>query len=160
MRILWISDSPTTPSGFGNVTKFVCAGLTRLGHDVSTLGWQHRRTSRSRDFTVYATRDPADEPACLARLLRKLEPDVLVTLADSWRISYVAEPELAELRRATGTSWVFYCPIDSDLRRSRLPAPLMATLAAADLPVAMSRYGRDLMRANGLRPGCIRMAST
>ena len=38
MRILWMSDSPDTPSGFGNVTRFVCAGLAKRGFAVNILG--------------------------------------------------------------------------------------------------------------------------
>jgi len=40
MHLVWISDSPTTPSGFGNVTAAVCGGLARRGHRVSILVWQ------------------------------------------------------------------------------------------------------------------------
>jgi hypothetical protein len=42
MKILWMSDSPTSASGFGNVTRFVCAGLAARGHQVDILGWQTR----------------------------------------------------------------------------------------------------------------------
>src|SRR4030095_6892543 len=30
MRILWLSDDPAWPTGFGNITRAVCSGLTRF----------------------------------------------------------------------------------------------------------------------------------
>jgi hypothetical protein len=42
MKVLWMSDSPTSPTGYGNVTRFVCAGLADCGHQVSILGKQTR----------------------------------------------------------------------------------------------------------------------
>jgi hypothetical protein len=38
VKILWMSDSPTSPSGFGNVTRFFGSGLADRGHQARILG--------------------------------------------------------------------------------------------------------------------------
>ncbi|HEY4036911.1 MAG TPA: hypothetical protein VGL94_23380 [Ktedonobacteraceae bacterium] len=37
MKVLWVSDSPTGATGYGNATRFVCAGPAERGHRVSIL---------------------------------------------------------------------------------------------------------------------------
>ena len=65
LHLLWVSDSPTTPSGFGNVTRFVCEGLAQRGHDVHVL------TREMQQLLLRAAgRVPADravEPAAEAK---------------------------------------------------------------------------------------------
>ena len=70
MRLLWISDSPDTPSGFGNVTRFVCEGLARHGHQVSILGWQTRTPHEWNGCRVHAVgSDPMGSDALFAYLV-------------------------------------------------------------------------------------------
>jgi len=156
MKILWMSDSPGAPSGLGNVTRAVCSRLGELGHSVGIIGWQHRgRPLRLRYYTVYGVANETDEPRLLRKYLRQLRPDILVTFADSWRISYVAQSLIADCMKAIGTQWWFYCPIDSDMGQNRLPPDLVDLLSQVDAPIAMSRYGQDLMSSHGLRSICI-----
>ena len=151
MRILWMSDGPASPTGFGNVTRSLCAGLGRLGHEVSILAWQRRgRSVRSRYQTVHPAGEESREAIVLRRHLRTFRPDVLVTLADPWRVSYIAQPALADEMRRGGVAWAHYCPLDTDLGRARLPASTVELLEAVDLPIVMSRYGLRLARANGV----------
>ena len=42
LRLLWISDSPDSPSGFGMVTRAIRPRLVRQGHEIEILGWQQR----------------------------------------------------------------------------------------------------------------------
>lgn len=156
MRILWLSDSPTAPTGLGNVTRFVCGGLAALGHEISIIGWQKRgRPLRLRRYTIYPSGDENAEATTLLRHLRKLRPDVLITLADPWRVSHLAQPRLAEFRREAGIVWASYYPVDSDLGAGRLPPSFIHLAQTVDLPIAMSRYGALASRANGLTPAYI-----
>src|SRR5690242_5509896 len=98
MRISWMSDSPAAPTGFGNVTRFVCPALARLGHEVSMLAWgRSGRASRWRGCAIHPAGSEAVEAAVLSKQLRTLRPDVLVTLGDPWRVSHLAQPAMRRL---------------------------------------------------------------
>lgn len=151
MKILWMSDSPTAPSGFGNVTRFVCAGLAARGHQVSILGWQTRgQPAAWCGCTVYPVRHDGFAADVLLGYLQKIQPDVLVTLADVWWLTYIANPMIANFMRTARIPWALYYPVDGDLGDGRLPASWVRVLQTVDLPIAMSVYGRDVSRSNGV----------
>ena len=148
-----MSDSPTAPSGYGNVTRFVCSELAESGYDVSLIGWQtHGRPRRWQGCRLYsAGKDPFGADVLL-RYLRHIQPDVLVTQADSWRLSFVANPVIPGFLTAARIPWVIYSPIDSDCGHGRLPPGLVRLLQQVDIPVTVSQYGAKVMRTNGLQP--------
>lgn len=151
-----MSDGPTSPTGFGNITHHVCSGLARLGHHVSLLDWHGRgRPARFRDYTVYSCPDDAARDARLQESLSRLQPDVLITLADTWRVAHLARLPLSASRRAIDVPWALYYPLDSDMGHDRLPDYALAVLRHADLRIAMSQYGCRVTEANGLTPACI-----
>jgi glycosyltransferase involved in cell wall biosynthesis len=156
MKILWMSDSPTAPSGFGNVSRFVCEGLAQRGHDVSIVGWQMRgQPQRWRGCTVYPTRFDTFGGDVLLGYLQRLKPDVLVTLADVWWLTYIANPTITGFLRAAEIPWALYYPIDGDLGDGALPASWVKILERVDIPIAMSEYGRDVTLANGVTPAYV-----
>jgi glycosyltransferase involved in cell wall biosynthesis len=156
MKILWMSDSPTAPSGFGNVTRFVCAGLAAHGHNLSILGWQARGAPTVwQGCTLYPVRHDSFGADVLLTYLQKIQPDVLVTLADVWWLTYIANPSIANFMRTAGIPWALYYPIDGDMGGGRLPPSWVRVLETVDLPIAMSQYGRDVTQANGLTPAYI-----
>jgi glycosyltransferase involved in cell wall biosynthesis len=150
MHLLWISDSPETPSGFGNVTRFVCAGLARLGHRVSILGWQTREPVDWNGCRLYATgRDPMGSDALFAYLVRH-RPDVVVALADVWWLPFFTSPHVRRQMELTGTSWLLYFPIDGDTKTEDLPPSWVQLLREVDVPVAMSVYGQGVAKRSGV----------
>jgi len=48
-----------------------------------------------------------------------------------------------------------YYPIDGDMGEKRLPPSWVRILKTLDLPIAMSRYGRDVTQTNGVEPAYI-----
>src|SRR5262245_7488225 len=156
MKVLWMSDSPTAPSGFGNVTRFICAGLAELGHSISILGWQTRSgPQRWCGCTVYPVKLDGFGADVLLGYLQRIQPDIFVTLADVWWLTYVSNPLIANFMRIARIPWALYYPIDGDLGDGRLPASWVRVLETVDLPIAMSQYGRDVTRANGVDCACI-----
>ena len=150
MHVLWISDSPDTPSGFGNVTRHVAAGLARRGHRVSIVGWQAKQTAVFQGCTVYPVHhDPMGSDATFAALVR-LRPDVVVALADIWWLPYVAAPHIRRQLELTGTPWVLYFPVDGHTDAGGLPPSWVELLREVDVPVAMSRYGQRVVRGCGV----------
>ena len=153
MRILWLSDSPTSASGYGNITRFVCEGLARIGHDVSVIGREKRGRPRRRGrYMVYPFGDDESVADLLFGYVRQLQPDVVVTLDDPWRVGYLTEPALTRYLRASHIRSALYYPIDSDGGQRRLSPRVVRLLAAVDLPIVMSRYGQRVTQANGVTP--------
>src|SRR5437667_3305918 len=105
MHILWVSDSPDTPSGFGNVTRFVCEGLAGRGHQIGILGWQTHQRSDWRGCKVYPiAHDPLGGDALFSYLIRH-RPDIVIALADVWWLPYFAEPHVRRQMEMTRTPW-------------------------------------------------------
>jgi glycosyltransferase involved in cell wall biosynthesis len=150
MRILWMSDSPDTPSGFGNVTRFVCAGLARLGHNVSILGWQTRQAFDWCGCRVHANgSDPMGSDALFVHLTRH-RPEVVIALADVWWLPYFGAPHVRRQMELTRTPWLLYFPVDGDTKDERLPESWCELLREVDVPIAMSRYGQRVAARCGI----------
>ncbi len=151
MRVLWLSDSPTVPSGFGNVTAFVCEGLARQGHDVHILGWQASGPSQQWKGTTLhgAGWHPLGADVLLNHLYR-LRPDVLITLGDVWWLTFLTDPSLRQFFEMTTSRWLSYFPIDGHRADGTLPPSWVEMLRRADTPVAMSQYGLRLTQASGV----------
>lgn len=151
MRVLWVSDSPTTPSGFGAVTRAVCGRLARRGHTIEILGWQdHWATSCWDGIPVRPVRWDAFGSDVLLGYLTRFRPDFVVTLADVWWMSFMTDPPLQRGLDELGARWVLYYPVDGVDRDGRLPLAWRAVLRAADMPVAMSRFGVRVAEASGV----------
>jgi len=146
-----MSDSPVAPSGFGNVTRFVCAGLAARGHTVSILGWQARGSPQAwQNCTIYPVPRNNFGADVLLPYLQRLQPDLLVTLADIWWLTFIRGPALASFMRTAGIPWVLYYPVDGDIGDGRLPPSWVQVLRSVDLPIAMSVYGVESARVNGI----------
>jgi glycosyltransferase involved in cell wall biosynthesis len=144
MRVLWISDSPETPSGFGNVTRFVCAGLAARGHQVSILGWQTKQAHDWNGCRVHAVgSDPMGSDALYAYLIRH-RPDLVIALADVWWLPYFGSPHVRRQMELTGTPWALYFPVDGNTADGLLPPSWVELLQTVDVPIAMSRYGQGI----------------
>lgn len=153
MKVLWMSDSPTTPSGYGNITRCVCAGLANCGYQVSILGWQTQgQPTPWQNCMLYPSEFSTDE---LLNYLHQLQPDVLIILADIWWLAHIDCSAIANFVHTAGIPWVLYYPIDSDMGKNSLPAGWVRILKTVDLPIAMSRYACDITQANGVIPAYI-----
>lgn len=151
MRILWISDSPTTPSGFGGVTRAVCGRLAARGHRIEILGWQaYGALSYWEGIPVRPVRHDQFGSDVLLGYLLRFRPDFLITLADVWWMSFLADPAVQRYFDQSGTRWVHYYPLDGADPDGKLPASWIKVLQAADVPVAMSRFGVEVSRASGI----------
>lgn len=150
MHVLWISDNPDTPSGFGNVTRFVCQGLTRVGHQVSILGWQARQAHEWNGCKVLPMgSDPMGGDALFTYLVRH-RPEVVIALADVWWLPYFTAPHIRRQMELIDAPWVLYFPIDGNSDDGGLPPSWIDLLREVDVPVAMSRYGQQVAQRCGI----------
>jgi glycosyltransferase involved in cell wall biosynthesis len=150
MNLLWISDSPDTPSGFGNVTHFVCQGLAQRGHRVDILGWQTHEPHDWNGCRVHANGHDALGSDALFRLLLRLRPQIVIALGDVWWLPYFNAPHVRRQMEMIDAPWLLYFPIDGDMEGERLPHSWIELLRAVDVPVAISQYGRRIVRQAGL----------
>jgi glycosyltransferase involved in cell wall biosynthesis len=151
MRILWISDSPTSPSGFGSVTAAVCRRLAERGHRVEIVGWQTRDTStRWEGIPVHPVRHDLFGADVLLGYLMRFNPEFVITLADVWWMAFMADPAVQRWLDMSGSRWVLYYPIDGADVDGRLPPGWIKMLETADVPVAMSRFGMEVSAACGV----------
>jgi glycosyltransferase involved in cell wall biosynthesis len=151
VRLLWISDNPTSPSGFGAVTAEVCSRLAMRGHRVEILGWQQRGAgSRWRDIPVHPVRHDAFGADTIVGYLLRQRPDFVVTLADVWWMSFLCDPPVQRFLDQSGCRWVLYYPIDGADAEGGLPPGWRRVLQSADVPVAMSRFGAEVSAACGV----------
>lgn len=152
MRLIWVSDSPTTPSGFGAVTRAVCGRLAARGHDVEILGWQNRWTTTEwHGIPVRPVRWNEFGADVLLSYALRFRPDFIVTLGDPWWLSFMADPPLQRHLDTSGARWALYYPVDGATPEGTLPPSWAQVLEAADVPIAMSRYGVRVSRASGIR---------
>jgi glycosyltransferase involved in cell wall biosynthesis len=150
VHVLWVSDSPDTPSGFGMVTRFVCRGLARGGHDVRVLGWQSTELTEHDGFPVYPIRRFRFGSDALYSYLLERRPDAVVILGDIWWLPWIVPPWLRRHMSTTQTRLVQYFPIDGARADGRLPPSWTALLAHVDVAVAMSRYGQRTAQNCGI----------
>ena len=149
MNICWISDSPESPSGFGNVTRFICGGLARKGHRVDIIGWQTTELHNWEGCTVHPTRGMLGADALFPVLIRR-RPDIVIALADVWWLPYFNAPHIRRQMEMIGAPWALYFPIDGETADGRLPESWVELLEAVDVPVAMSRYGQAVAARCGI----------
>jgi glycosyltransferase involved in cell wall biosynthesis len=139
MNILWQSNSPHTPTGYGNQTALftpqiaedhVLSIFAYYGIEGAPIRW------RGIDILPRGVDGWGNDIVaahCIARHI-----DLLITLTDVW----VLDPAIyAEL------PWLAWTPIDHE----PVPPGVVNALKVARYPVAMSVHGQDLMRAAGIR---------
>lgn len=144
-KILWASNAPYFPSGYGVQSALFGPRLRDLGHDVAyyatfgaptTLEWE--------GMTVY----PEDGhygnetlAACAQRHAGLLADCLVIALGDAWLFDPRGFPE--DLRLAA------WAPVDHE------PMPERTRAVLADhrvTPIAMTRFGEAEMAAAGLSP--------
>ena len=147
MKLLWHSNAPWAPTGYGNQTALFVPRLAKRGFDVAvsafyglqgaSLDWQGIR--------VYPCGyHPYGNDVIANHARHWFDGDSLnglvVTLVDAWVLDPV---KLRELRVGCWT------PVDHE---SCPPAVAKVLKDSHCLPIAMSRHGESTIRAAGLQP--------
>jgi glycosyltransferase involved in cell wall biosynthesis len=142
VRILWLSNSPDSPSGYGEQTGMFAPRLAALGHDIAFVSnWGSLGALREwNGFRVY----PGDGGWCnsvIGTYAEHWDADIVICLADSFVMTPDAWPD--DLRMA------IWAPVDH--------APLMPRVISVlqdpkVRPIAMSRDGEMWMQKFSLDP--------
>jgi glycosyltransferase involved in cell wall biosynthesis len=141
MKILWHSNAPWCGTGYGMQTELWVRLLTERGHEVVVSAYHGLRGARLNAGPVRIL--PGGNDAwgndLLAAHYEAIKPDVLLTLMDIW----VLEPQVI-----AGLPLTCWCPVDHE----PLPPVVETHLRLCKYPIAMSRFGEQMMRAKGLDP--------
>lgn len=140
MRLLWYSNAPWTGTGYGTQTSQVALRLKKAGHDVIIANNHglHGLTLSWEGIQVLSTGADGYSRDAFLGWYEATQPDWAFTLFDVW----VFQPRelYADMRIA---SWV---PVDSN----PIPKDVLAWCRDHH-PIAMSKYGREQLRNNGVR---------
>jgi glycosyltransferase involved in cell wall biosynthesis len=145
LRILWVSNAPWAATGYGQQTAMMLPRLQAAGHDVAVFA-NYGLNGASMDWNgipVYPNGyDPwgNDVIPLWAEHWFRNEPGLIITLYDTWTF----EPKAFD--GFTVASWT---PIDHN------PLPPKVAKWFGDshaYPIAMSRFGEQLLDVNNLTP--------
>lgn len=132
MRILWVSNAPWAPSGYGVQTKLFAKRIASLGHEVALFNFYGHEGGLLNDqnLPMYPRAGhPYGQDIQGAHAIH-FKADVMITLIDAW----VMEPE----RYPPTVAWCPWFPVDHD----PIPPPVLRKIQKAFAPIAYSRFGQ------------------
>lgn len=142
-RILWVSNPPWAPSGYGEQAALFLPRLQKLGHEIAVGAnyGLHGTTFTWQGMPVY----PADGRwgnSTLDTYVDDHKAELVIVLHDSW-------PMLPGTWNAEGPPVAIWAPVD----HYPLPELVFTNLSHPRVrPIAMSRFGETQMRNAGLEP--------
>ena len=144
MKILWHSNAPFTPTGYGVETALFVPRVASLGHEVtisapysfagSPLMWG--------DHLVLGGAHDSYGNDVLAGHYQAHRPDLLITLCDVFALA----PSASDIVRMSAAHWM---PVDC------LPAgdqDIAVLRDGAGTPIAMSKFGQRVLEDEGCDP--------
>lgn len=140
MRILWVSNSPWTPTGYGVQTKLFLPRLQAAGHQMACLAFYGLEGGiiNLGDIPIFPKRFHPYGQDVQAPLYDHFKADMVVTLIDAW----VMEPE----KYPPHQKWTPWFPVDHD----PIPPPVLNKVKQAFAPINYSRYGQEKCREHGV----------
>jgi len=143
IRLMFMSDTPTIPTGFGRVGKSIAKFLSKDDYDISWLGVNYRGDPHSLPFRIYPP-GGFDDPYGFTRLMEVLEkeqPQVIWILNDAWVQRHylgILNEALEKKLLKTVPKIVTYTPVDA-----RFHDPdWYVNFHIVDAPVAYTQFGR------------------
>lgn len=142
MRILWCSNAPWVPTGYGTQTEIFSGRIRDLGHEVAIFAFYGLRGSTLyfNNMKVYPAIGDAWGNDVVAQHANDFDADLIVVLVDAWVVGrgyYDAPAALA-----------MWAPVDHD----PIPDGVVNALRGALIPISYSRFGFTQMRNAGLDP--------
>lgn len=153
MRILFLTDSIDSNSGFGTVSRNIienlCNGNVKNDLEIAHLAWQwtgrkidYYKKGWEKSFTQYPIHKHKFGADSIAKVLKDFKPDILWTLGDFWMVNWLAEANYQRLLKEMSVKWYCYIPIDSDI----IPFNFRGMLPVVDKVIAMSLAGGEVLK--------------
>lgn len=140
-RVLWYSNAPYAPTGYGNQTGLVCAYLPQFGHDLAVLanyGLSGTKLNLG-GVKIYPNGRAQHSNDIVQAMADDFDAEVIVSLYDAWPLNFVSLP-------GHHTPWVAWAPIDHET----VPPPVLESLKKAQAVVAYSKHGQAALQAAGV----------
>lgn len=140
MKILWHSNSPWTPSGYGQQTRLFTPRIKDLGYDVAISAYYGLEGSMLgfNDIPVYPRKyDPYGNDVIQAHAAA-FKANIIMSLMDVWVLKVEQFPMLLR--------WIPWFPIDHDT----MPQAIRNKLAQAYKRITFSRHAEKLTHEAGL----------
>ena len=153
MRILWLSDSPLTVTGFATISWNICNKLAEAGHEVFYIGHNYLGQTIPKglvlqdgtkfNFTLLGGSPRPYASDLLMPYIKKFKPDVFGILLDT----FMLYPWFLGLDFSPAKTIMYY-PSDGG---GGLPLGCENILKKVNCPVAMARFGmRQVKEVHGL----------
>jgi len=139
MKILWSSNAPWVPSGYGNQTKLTLPRLQGLGHELGLIAWCGLEGAQitMEGVRVYPKGGSPYGVDVLAAHAGHFEADIAITLIDAWVYKDCV---------LGTTRWTPYFPVDSE--------PIAPQIVEAVRPayerLIFTRFAEEEMKRVGL----------
>ena len=143
-KILWLSDSPLTVTGYATISRNICNGLKAKGWDILFMGHNYLGqplvppiTFDDKEGCNFKLTGMGTEPYCkdlIVPRLREFKPDIFCTLLDTFMVF----PWFMQIDFAPAKS-VFYFPSDGG---AQLPQGCENILRRMTKSVAMAKFGQ------------------
>ncbi len=141
LRILWSSNSPFCPTGYGSQTATAAQRLTKLGHQFAIFAFFGLEGTKIdwNGIPIYPnnSRDWGQTDSYM--FYKDHEADIYLSLVDAWVLRGL------DVRM----NWVPWMPVDHD----PIPELVVKTLKQAGglvKPIAMSKFGQKQLKNNGI----------
>ena len=157
-KILWLSDSPMTVTGYSTISTNILNGLSELGHECYYQAHNYVGQTippglkfadgKELKFTILGTgKEPYSKDLLVPRI-RELKPDIFGILLDT----FMLYPWYMQLDFAPAHT-LFYYPSDGG---GRLPLNCENMLKKCNYPIAMSKFAQEqALKVHGLKSNYI-----
>lgn len=141
MRILWHSNAPWAPTGYGNQSDLFIWRLKDAGHEVAASVFYGLQGGpmKIRDVPIFAAGRVDYGLDTLPADALYWQADIVITLMDTWPLPNSITDKFM---------WCPWLPVDHD----PLPPPVREALRTAYQPIAYSKFGMKKLQEVGLRP--------
>ena len=152
-KIIYMTDHSRL-TGFGNIAHNVCNGLAEAGYETYFLGWGFRSDGAypRGGYKLLPSGNGTFGEDVLPYYIQQIKPEILITQADARMLMWV--PDM--LRQIPNKpTWLLYPVIDGNVwdyegKNTKWPSNWTACIKAADKVVAMTKYGQNIMKDNGI----------
>jgi len=152
IRVLWYSNSPTMPTGFGGVTLNVCKRLAKdPNYEVFVIG-EHNYTQpvQFQGFSLLGFNVPGNEKRELQPVdivlhwVQELKPDIFIALEDTFTLKNQGFLKL-EMMKQWGIPFVVYTPFDG----GGVCSNAVGLCRLMDYRISMAKFTADVFKEEG-----------
>jgi glycosyltransferase involved in cell wall biosynthesis len=139
------ADGPNIPTAYGKVARYIGRFLRKHGHEIAfcSTGFVGNPLWFEDSF-IY----PGADAYCIAAFIRKVKPDVLLTIRDTWIFLGLQNhpPVFYDLCKQSGVKHILYSPVHTDM----VPEEFVNEfIRECDYALTMTKWSRDVMFKHG-----------